>query len=234
MTMTNIENRLSSEELNARIAYLAEFMTAERFATLERTVERRTDYMTLVAENMFHPQNASALVRHCEAFGISQLNTIETLCPFNPNINIVRGTDKWVDIRQHQSTAECIATLKREGYRIVATTPHRESCTPETFDVAAGRFAIVLGTEKSGISDEVFDAADAYLRIPMEGMVESLNVSACAAIITYMLSQRIRQSLDVWQLPYDEQRQLLYRWCCRSVVDAERVLERGGFAIDEK
>lgn len=227
--MTNIENRLTTEELNARIDYLAQFMTEERFATLCRTVERRTDYMTIVAENMFHPQNASALVRHCEAFGISHLHTVETLCSFNPNINIVRGTDKWVDIESHGSTAECIARLKSNGYRIVATTPHRESCTPETFDVTAGRFAIVLGTEKSGISDEVFAAADAFLKIPMEGMVESLNVSACAAIITYMLSQRVRQSAVGWQLPYEEQRQLLYRWCCRSVADSEPLLKRGGF-----
>lgn len=227
--MTNIENRLTTDELNARIDYLAQFMTEERFATLCRTIERRTDYMTIVAENMFHPQNASALVRHCEAFGISQLHTIETLCAFNPNINIVRGTDKWVDIHQHRSTADCIAALRSNGYRIVATTPHKESCTPETFDVTAGRFAIVLGTEKSGISDEVFAEADAFLRIPMEGMVESLNVSACAAIITYMLSQRVRQDVAQWQLPYAEQRNTLYRWCCRSVADAEPLLERGGF-----
>lgn len=83
------------------------------------------------------------------------MHTVETLCEFNPSSNIVRGTDKWVDIVRHESTAEALAALRGSGYRIVATTPHRESCTPETFDVARGRSALVFGTEHAGISDEM-------------------------------------------------------------------------------
>ena len=171
-----------------RTGYLAGFMMPERMETLRSTVGMRTRYMTLLAENTFHPHNASALVRHCEAFGVQAMHTVETLCEFNPSSNIVRGTDKWVDIVRHESTAEALAALRGSGYRIVATTPHRESCTPETFDVARGPFALVFGTEHAGISDEVIAGADEFLRIPMCGMVESLNVSASAAILVYMLS----------------------------------------------
>ena len=96
--MTNTENSLTIEQCQAQIDYLAQFMLPERLATLRRAVENRTKYMTLMAENMFHPQNASALVRHCEAFGVQELHTVQTLCKFNPNVNIVRGTDKWIDI----------------------------------------------------------------------------------------------------------------------------------------
>lgn len=136
-------------------------------------------------------------MRHCDAFGVQELHTVETLCKFSPNASIVRGTDKWVDVRRHASTAEAIAALRAEGYRIVATTPHRESCTPETFDVARGPFALVFGTERhAGISDEAMAAADEYLRIPMCGLVESLNVSASAAILVYMLSQRVRSKVE--------------------------------------
>ena len=227
--MTNIENNnLSVEQCRRRIECLVDFMSEERFATLQRTLSKRTRYMTLLAENMFHPQNASALVRHCEAFGVQDLHTVETLCEFNPNLNIVRGTDKWIDIHRHASTAEALSHLRSEGYRIVATSPHRESCTPETFDVTRGKFVVVMGTEKTGISDEVMEAADEFLKIPMCGMVESLNVSACAAIIVYMLSERLRQSVDGWQLSEEEQVRTLYRWCMESVRDAEAVLERKG------
>ena len=89
-----------------------------------------------------------------------------------------------------------------------------------------GKFAIVMGTEKTGISDEVMAAADEFMRIPMCGMVESLNVSACAAIIVYMLSERIRQSVDGWQLSDAEQLKLLTRWTMSSVRDFEGILRR--------
>ncbi|MBQ9962826.1 MAG: RNA methyltransferase, partial [Alistipes sp.] len=212
MTMRNIENNISVEQCRERIEYLAQFMLPERLATLQRAVANRTKYMTLLAENMFHPQNASALVRHCEAFGVQNLHTVQTLCKFNPNVDIVRGTDKWIDIHRHNSTAEALAALKSEGYRIIATTPHRESCTPESFDVTKGKFAIVMGTEKTGISDEVMAAVDEFMRIPMCGMVESLNVSACAAIIVYMLSERMRHEVEDWQLTEQEQTRTLYKW----------------------
>jgi tRNA (guanosine-2'-O-)-methyltransferase len=175
---------------------------------------------------MFHPQNASAIMRHCEAFGIQQIHTVEDRCKFDPSVNIVRGTHKWVDVEHHENTAEALTALKAEGYRIVATTPHRCSATPESFDVTKGKFALVFGTEHAGISDEVIEAADDFLMIPMCGMVESLNVSASAAILIYMLSERIRQTVDGWQLSDSEQLKLLTRWTMSSVRDYERILRR--------
>ncbi len=230
--MTSIVNKLIAEPRSAewydeRTAYMESFLTDERREVLRRTLASRTRFMTILTENTFHPQNASALVRHCEAFGLQDLHTVETCCKFNPNVNIVRGTDKWVDITRHDSTAEAIATLKGAGYRLVATTPHRESCTPETFDVAKGPFCLVFGTEHAGVSDEIIEAADEYLRIPMCGMVESLNVSASAAILIYMLSQRMRLTPSIdWQLKDDDTRKMLFRWVMSSVKDSERILQR--------
>ena len=229
--MTNIASRLrtelcSEEWLRERLDYLTKFITDERREVLERTVNSRTHYMRILTENMFHPQNASAIMRHCEAFGIQQIHTVEDRCKFDPSVNIVRGTQKWVDVEHHENTTEALAALKAEGYRIVATTPHRCSATPESFDVTKGKFALVFGTEHAGISDEVIEAADDFLMIPMCGMVESLNVSASAAILIYMLSERIRQSVDGWQLSDSERLKLLTRWTMSSVRDYERILRR--------
>ena len=232
MKMTNIASRLRTEEhseewLRERLDYMTQFITEERRDVLRRTLAQRTHYMRIMTENMFHPQNASAIMRHCEAFGIQQIHTVEDLCRFDPSVNIVRGTQKWVDIEHHDTTKEALAALKAEGYRIVATTPHRCSSTPETFDVTKGKFALVFGTEHAGISDEVIEAADEFLMIPMCGMVESLNVSASAAILIYMLSERIRQQTDNWQLTEAESLKLLTRWTMSSVRDYERILRRG-------
>lgn len=209
-----------------RIDCLAGFMTDERFDVLRRTLSMRTRYMTVLAENMFHGQNAAALVRHCEAFGLQEMHTVENLCRFEPSAAVARGTDRWVDLHRHRSTAEALAALRGRGYRIVATTPHREDTTPETFDVGKGPFALVFGTEHAGISDEVIASADEFLRIPMCGMVESLNVSASAAILIYQLSERMRRSVPDWRLSDDERAEVLFRWMRASVRDAEGILSR--------
>ncbi len=225
MKMKNIENR-DAEWYNERIEYLADFMTPERLERLGQVASTRTHQMTILTENTFHSQNASALMRHCEAFGLQSMHAVESLCQFRTYTDIVRGTDKWVDLKRYDSTREAVAELKAQGYRIVATTPHREDCTPENFDVAKGKFALVFGTEHSGISEDIIASADEFLRIPMCGMVESLNVSASAAILIYMLSERLRNSTDDWHLSPLEQRELLYRWAKASVKDSDNILER--------
>ena len=135
-------------------------------------------------------------------------------------------------MRRHASTGEAVAALKGAGYRIVATTPHREDATPETFDVGRGPFALVFGTEHAGISDEVIASADEFLRIPMCGMVESLNVSASAAILIYTLSERMRLTVSNWRMSDAEQAETLCRWMRRSVKDSEAILQRRGMVPD--
>lgn len=231
--MKNIESKWlldsagrSDEWYRERIAYLLNFITDERAEVLNRTLDSRTRYMTICMENTYHAQNASALVRHCEAFGVQDIHTIEDRCKFNPNLNIVRGTDKWIDLHRHHSTAEAIEALRADGYRIVATTPHRGDSSPETFDVAKGKFALVFGTEDTGISDEVIESADEFVRIPMCGMVESLNVSASAAILIYILSQRMRAVVGNWQLSERERLEMHFRWLMSSARDPFGVLNR--------
>ena len=211
------------------IEYLSGFMLPGREKVLRETLANRTRYMTICLENTYHPQNASALVRNCEAFGIQDSHTVETVCRFTPNANIVRGTDKWVDIRKHPDTPSLVGDLRARGYRIVATSPHADDRTPETFDVEAGPFALFFGTEHAGISEEVVAAADEFVRIPMCGFVESLNVSASAAILLYLLSSRLRASGVPWRIPETERDEILLRWMRSTVRDSERILRRGGF-----
>ncbi len=217
---------MKSTENREKIEYLSGFMTEERALCLKETIANRMTYMTVCMENTFHPQNASALVRSCEAFGIQDIHTVETLCSFSPNVRIVRGTDKWVDIHKHKSTLELIESLKKEGYRIVATSPHVNDYTPETFDVTKGKFALFFGTEHEGISEDVKSNADEFIRIPMYGFVESLNVSASAAILLYMLSSRIRQSDIDWRLNDVQKDEILFRWMMESVKDAKNIMKR--------
>lgn len=217
------------ERIDRQITYLKEFMTEERFQVLRRAIDLRTDYMTVCLENIFHPQNASAVIRSCEAFGIQHVHAVEVLTRFKPNVNIVRGTDKWVDIHRYRSAnafVELIDALRSQGYRIVATSPHIEDTTPEAFDVTRGKFALFFGTEHAGISEQVLQRADEFIKIPMYGMVESLNISVCAAILLYMLSQRVHTEVENWQLSEAARKEYLFRWMMESVKDSKRILER--------
>lgn len=208
-----------------RVEYMSRFLLPEREQTLRRVLASRTRYMTICAENTFHPQNASALVRHCDAFGIQDIHTVEQLCRFRPNVNIVRGTDKWVTFHRHASAEQAIASLRSDDYRIIATTPHG-GCIPGEFDVEGGKFALVFGTEHEGVSSRVMDAADGSLMIPMCGFVESLNVSASAAILLHVLSEGVRSRVEGWRLGENEQAAILLEWMMQTVRDSERILAK--------
>ncbi len=213
-----------------KIEYLSSFMTGERYSVLRDTLDRRMGYMTVCLENIFHPQNASAVVRSCEAFGIQHIHVVESLTAFTPNVNIVRGTDKWIDIHRCRGagdpSAELVSKLKGDGFRIVATSPHVGSATPEDFDVGRGKFALFFGTEHEGISQTVAQAADEFIRIPMYGFVESLNISVSAAILLYTLSRRVREDVEGWELPDGEKRELLLKWMLSSVKDGKNIMKR--------
>ena len=214
----------SPEWYRPRIAYLSQFILPERFETFRQVLSMRTRWMTVCMENTFHPQNASAIIRNCEAFGIQDIHTVETLCPFSPNTHIVKGTDKWIDLHRHADTAGALAALRRAGYRLIAPPPPRRAPSPEAFDVSQSPFVLIFGTEHAGISDEVKAAADGFIRIPMCGFVESLNVSASAAILLSQLSSRLRAGNAPWRLSDDEQAALLFRWLMESIRDSQRIL----------
>ncbi|MFI3314406.1 MAG: RNA methyltransferase [Rikenellaceae bacterium] len=213
--------------LENEINYLSSFMNEERFETLSRVVKERTNHITVCVENIFHPQNASAIVRSCEAFGVQNIHVVETLTSFKPNFKIVKGSDKWVDIHHSDNqtgTATLIKSLRSKGYKIIAATPHENDFTPQTLDVSQP-FALFFGTEKQGISQELEANADSFIQIPMYGFVESLNVSVCAAIMIQTLVDRIRSSNVDWQLSEEEQTILLHRWMRYSVRDADNILK---------
>lgn len=223
--MTNTGNR-DAALLRRQIEYLSGFMLEGRFDVLRRTLRNRTRYLTLCVENTFHPQNASALVRSCEAFGIQDIHAVEDLCRFSPNVRIARGAEKWIDIHRYRTSGNLIAKLRETGYRIVVTSPRADGFTPETFDVTAGKFALFFGTEHDGVSAEAEAAADHFIHIPMYGFVESLNVSASAAILLYALMTTIRESGTDWRLTEQEQDPILFRWMLGSIRDSANILKR--------
>jgi len=139
--------------------------------------------------------------------------------------NIAMGAEKWVDVYRYGSSGDCIAKLKADGYQIIATTPHNDSMLLPDF-VPEKKSAIFFGTEKEGLSDEVMKHADGFLKIPMVGFSESLNVSVSAAIIIQDLSHKVRQSKVNWALTDEEILEKRLDWTKKSIKHVKGIIKR--------
>lgn len=195
-----------------------------------RVLGSRTRYLTAVLEDIHQTQNASAVLRSCECFGIQDVHIIENRNPFRLHSRITLGSAKWLNLyRYNQSdnnTPETLSILKDKGYRIVATLPDPRTVSLDQFDLDAGKTALVFGSEKPGISSQVESLADEFLTIPMTGFTESLNISASAAILFQNLTTRLRLSGINWQLSPREKDEILYEWLTKHIRHSHLLVKR--------
>ena len=207
------------------LAFLENILTDNRKEKFLKVLENRTNHFTIVVEDIFQMHNASAVMRSCEVFGIQKLNVIEERYGKSIDKEIAMGAQKWVDINTFDSVSNCIETLKNKGYQIIATTPHENDCLMEDFDVSKPS-ALFFGTERDGLSEEILKQADGFLKIPMVGFTESLNISVSAAIIIQNLTERLRKSDVNWQLSDNEILEKRLTWAKSSIKDIKRIEER--------
>lgn len=205
--------------------YLETIITENRRDKFIDILSRRTKHFTVAIEDVFQLHNASAVMRTCEIFGIQELNVIEEKYGKKIDKEIAMGAQKWVDVNCFNSTGACIDNLKAKGYRIIATSPHENSCFLEDFDISQPA-ALFFGTERLGLSEEVLSRADGYLKIPMFGFTESINVSSSAAIIIQHLSSRLHNSNIKWQLSEEELLEKRIDWARKSIKDIDFITER--------
>jgi tRNA (guanosine-2'-O-)-methyltransferase len=205
--------------------YLEGFLTDNRKERFLEVLKNRTNHLTVAVEDVFQFHNTSAVMRSCEVFGIQELNIVEQRFGKNIDKEIAMGAQKWVDINKFETIGNCIDDLRAKGYQIIATTPHNDSCLLHEFDITK-KSALFFGTEKEGLSEEVMQKADGYLKIPMVGFTESLNISVSAAIIIQDLTNRLRQSDVNWQLSDEEILEKRLLWAKNTIKDIKRIEER--------
>ncbi|WP_310560084.1 RNA methyltransferase [Flavobacterium sp.] len=205
--------------------FLENILTENRKAKFLKVLENRTKHFTIVVEDIFQMHNASAVMRSCEVFGIQELNVIEERYGKSIDKEIAMGAQKWVDIKTFDNVSNCIETLKNQGYQIIATTPHEKECLLDDFDISKPS-ALFFGTERDGLSEEVLEKADGFIKIPMVGFTESLNISVSAAIIIQNLTNRLRESNINWHLFEEEILEKRLVWAQNSIKDIKRIKAR--------
>ncbi len=221
-------NALSFDEKQAFYEMFSGFCSDNKCSLFQKLIHNRTYHLTVVLENIFQPQNASAVLRTCECLGVQDVHIIENEFAYQVNPDVALGATKWINLHRYNedlnNTEAVYRKLKEQGYRIVATLPHKDDVLLEDLDISE-KTALVFGTEKDGLSDYAIEYADAYVKIPMYGFTESFNISVSAAICLFYLTEKMRKSNINWQLTEDEKIMLKTYWARNVVHNSERVFE---------
>ena len=177
--------------------FLFGFISENKKSLFETIIKNRTRHITVVLEDIYQPHNASAVLRSADLFGVQDIHIIENRNQYEVNPDVALGSSKWLTLNkynnQEQNTVACFENLRKNGYRIVATTPHKEDVMLDELPLNQ-KTAVVFGTELEGLSDIALENADAFVKIPMYGFTESFNISVSAALTLFNLTERLRKS----------------------------------------
>ncbi|WP_397447007.1 TrmH family RNA methyltransferase [Polaribacter sp. R77954] len=207
------------------LEYLETYLTSKRKDTFKRVLEHRTRHFTTVLEDIYQPHNASAVVRTCDIFGVQDVHAIENKYVNRISRYVAKGSQKWITSHRYKSdgnnTQMCFKALQKKGYQIIATTPHTDSLLQD-FDIHK-KTAFVFGSEADGVSEYVKDNADGFLKIPMVGFTESLNISVAVAILLHDVTTKLRNSTINWQLTKEEKEHLYYNWVKKTIKNVDEI-----------
>lgn len=214
-------------------SHLAQFVSDHKKEFVERVLNQRTRYVTVVLEDIFQSQNASAVLRTAECMGLQDIHIVENIAKYQLNVRVLKGSDKWLDLHRYRTnginnTETCYKRLKADGYRILLADPAPDGVSIGDVEVAAGRIALVFGNELRGVSEYATTYCDQRIRIPMYGFTESLNISVSVAICLNTILPKLRESGLNIGLTDDEKEEIRLQWF-RKMVRKSDIVEREFF-----
>lgn len=188
-------------------------MTPERYARIQEMLTSRQPDLTVCMEQVHKPHNISAVIRTADAVGVHEVHAVWPTSRMRTLVSSAAGSNSWVQVKTHRTIADAVSHLKTQGMQILATNLSAKAVDFREVDYTLPT-CILLGQEKTGITQEALALADQDIIIPMIGMVQSLNVSVASALILYE-AQRQRQNAGMYQrdagmLDDDEQQRLLF------------------------
>ena len=210
--------------------HLSQFVSDHKKAFVEKVLTGRTRYVTVVLENIYQSQNASAVVRTCECMGLQDVHIIEDTAKYHLNVRVLKGSYKWMNLqryrtRQVNNTEVCFAHLRSEGYRIYVADPSEDGIPIDDLHISDGKIALVFGNELRGASAYSLHHADGKVRIPMFGFTESLNISVSVAICLNTILTKLRRDNALIGLSEEEKELLRLSWY-RKIVRRSEIVER--------
>ena len=203
--------------------HLSQFVSDHKKEFVDRVLNERTRYVTIVLENIYQSQNASATLRTSECMGLQGVHIVENTAKYQLNIRVLKGADKWLDLHRYRTrgvnnTEICFSKLKSEGYKIYVADPAEDGVPIDDLQVDQ-KIALVFGNELRGVSDYAIENADGKMRIPMYGFTESLNISVSVAISLNTIMKKLRASDVDFRLTEEEKRLILLFYSISFKID---------------
>ena len=158
--------------------------------------------LRLLLDDMNHPLNVGSLFRLSDALGIEKLYLCgDTPAPPNSKINkTARSTEKHVPFESHEKAAKLVRQLKKQNTYIIAleiTSSSVDISSPEFIEIFqqkkefADSYCLLLGTENTGVSQQLLELADLSIHIRMCGNNSSMNVVSAASIACYEICRQL-------------------------------------------
>jgi tRNA (guanosine-2'-O-)-methyltransferase len=190
--------------------------TPERIARIREVLSRRQPDLTVLLENVHKPHNLSAILRTCDAVGVLRAHAVNPTGGVPTFNETSGGSHKWVDLEVHPDIRSAIAHFKGQGFQVLAAHLFEGAVDYREADYTRPT-AVLLGAEKWGVSEEAAALSDLHVKIPMMGMVGSLNVSVAAAVILFEAQrQRLRAGMyERSRLDPEAYQRLLEDWLKR-------------------
>jgi tRNA/rRNA methyltransferase len=218
------------QDLEEVYQYLTNFLTEERLQKIEYFSAQSSDFILPIMEDVYQFRNAAAIVRSAEACGLHRIVALEKINVFQPNLDLTKGADTWVEIVKHPAHIDSIKNIKQQGYKIVAVSPEKNATLLPDFNITEP-IALTFGTEWQGVTEEILDFADETLAIPMYGFTQSFNVSVAAAICFYELKQKLIRNNIPHLLNKEKLLKTRIRWAVNSIRSGNEILNK---YLDEK
>lgn len=173
-------------------------------------------------DNVNSSQNLSAVIRSCDAVGVLDIyySTKENETP-RIHKTITQGAHRWTH-RHRMNHADKVAFLKQkkeQGFQVVVTHLEERAVSFRDIDYTKPTL-LVMGNEKEGVSPEVIAQADKVIIIPMQGMVQSLNVSVATALILYEAQRQLENvgRYDTPQMSLEKREEIKEAWVYRDTI----------------
>lgn len=212
------------------LEHFAQYISEHRKQFVEKVLTERTNQVTVVLEDIYQSQNASAALRTCECMGLQDVHIVENTTKYEVNKYVLKGSYKWLSLHRYKqkainNTEACFKQLKEKGYTLYATDPGSESISVYDIDPCTGKAAFIFGNELEGLSEYALTHADHRVKIPMYGFTESLNISASVAICLSATISKLKSVQENYGLSVEEMDQLRLTWY-RKMVKRSEIIEK--------
>jgi len=209
--------------------------TEDRLSRIDDILTRKQPTLQIMLDNVHSSQNLSAIIRSSDAVGVLDIyySSIENET-LRIHKTITQGAHRWT--HRHRITdgnsVKFLKQKKKEGFQVVVTHLEERAVSFREVDYTKPTL-IVMGNEKEGVSADIIAEATDVIVIPMQGMVQSLNVSVATALILYEAQRQIENAgmYDTPQISLEKREEIKEAWVYRDTI-ARR--SKGEIALEFK